>query len=683
MTQTQAGTVYFIGAGPGAADLITVRGRNLLAQADFILYADSLVMEEAVAAVARPGARILGSATLHLDEVMALMIDAARRGEIVARVHSGDPSIYGAIHEQMVRLEEAGIPYEIVPGVASTFAAAARLGVELTVPDLVQTVILTRAAGRVPMPPGEHLRDLAAHGATLAIHLSVTRIRQVVEELLAGGYAATTPAAVLHRVTWPDESYVLGTLADIAEKVRAAGYTRQALILVTPALDPALKRSDRSAASHLYDKHYTHRFRKAVKPTPEVEHPAGLLPENALATPTNSAGPICIAVTRRGAALAQRLAEQLQGEAAVPAQFYPTSHDAAESAPVHRYADSALAEVRRRWTAGRPLILIMATGIAVRAVAPLVGKKQDDPAVLCMDEQGRFAIPLLGGHQADANRLAEQVAALTGGTAVITTASDGQGKPSLDRLAESLGWRIDPESALTYVMARFVNDDPIGLWIDPCVPNAQAEPLRQALAHCANVEEVHTMEALAQGLAKARWTAALIVSPYRIEAELAAKALIYRPPVLVAGIGCRKGTPVSVLHHSLMVALQESGLSAESLAALATAELKADEPGLQALADMLQRPLRVIPHRRLKQLDPALFTASAAQEKFGLPGVAEPCALLVAGGPLLAPKRTFAQCTVAIALCGDPGFRESQEDAQSSRRVDTTNESIQPKKEQR
>lgn len=651
MTQAKAGTVYFIGAGPGAADLITVRGRNLIAQADLVLYADSLVAPEAVAAVARPDARLIGSAALHLDEIMALLIETARRGEVVARVHSGDPSIYGAIHEQMVRLEEAGIPYEIVPGVASTFAAAARLGVELTVPNLVQTVILTRAAGRVPMPPKEQLRDLAAHGATLAIHLGVTRIRQVVEELLAGGaYSPATPVAVVHRVTWPDESYVLGTLADIADKVRAAGYTRQALILVTPALDPALRHGDGRAVSHLYDQHYTHRFRKAAQPSPEGERPSSLQAGGDVNAAVRNAGPICIAVTRRGAALAQRLAAQIQGEAAVPARLHTpsqgTSHDTSSLAPLHRYADSALAEVRRRWSERRPLILIMATGIAVRAVAPLLSEKQNDPGVLCLDEQGRFVIPLLGGHQAEANRLAKQIAALTGGTAVITTASDGQDKPALDRLAEKLGWRIDPESALTHTMARLVNDDLIGLWIDPRTPIAEVERLRSELAGCSNVEEIPNPEALKAS----HYTAGILATPAQVEAQVAAKSLIYRPPALVAGIGCRRGATLEALEQALRIAFQEAGLSLYSLAALATAEPKADEPGLRQLADALQVPLHVIPATRLQQLHPASFTASAAQEKLGLPGVAEPCAVLVANGPLLAPKRRFDQCTVAIAL---------------------------------
>jgi len=272
----QPGKVYFVGAGPGAPDLITLRGRDIVAQADLVVYADSLVEESVAQLAAKPGARIVGSSGLHLEQVMALMIQAARAGAVVARIHSGDPALYGAIHEQMAALDDEGLPYEIVPGVTATFAAAARLKVELTVPDVVQTIILTRASGRVAMPAGEELRGLAAHGASLAIHLSVTRMRKVVQELLASGaYTPETPVAVIHKVTWPDESIVVGTLADIAEKVRAAGYTRQALILVSPALDGALRARERRTHSHLYDSSYTHRFREAVQPAALAEDAHG------------------------------------------------------------------------------------------------------------------------------------------------------------------------------------------------------------------------------------------------------------------------------------------------------------------------------------------------------------------------------------------------------------------------
>ncbi|KAB8145962.1 precorrin-4 C(11)-methyltransferase [Chloroflexia bacterium SDU3-3] len=257
------GTVYFVGAGPGAPDLITMRGHDVIAQADLVLYADSLVDETVAAINRKPEARIIGSSEMHLGQMIDLMQEAAAAGQVVARVHSGDPALYGATHEQMAALDGLGIPYEIVPGVTVAFAAAARLNVELTVPEVVQSIILTRAAGRVPMPERESLVGLAAHGASLAIYLGITRIRRVAEELIAsGGYTADSPVAVLHRVTWPDESMVLGTLGDIADKVREAGYTRQALILVSPALESALTGSKVSTTSNLYDRSYTHRFRR-------------------------------------------------------------------------------------------------------------------------------------------------------------------------------------------------------------------------------------------------------------------------------------------------------------------------------------------------------------------------------------------------------------------------------------
>lgn len=263
------GTVYFVGAGPGAPDLITVRGRDLLAQADLILYADSLVDAALPAAYARADARILGSVEMHLEQIVRLMCEAARVGQVVVRLHSGDPALYGAIHEQMAALDEAGVPYEIVPGVTAAFALAARLGVELTVPELVQTIILTRPAGRTPLPEHEQLSRMAAHGASLAIYLGITRMQQVVRDLLTGGvYTPDTPVVVAYRITWPDEVIIHGTLGDIVEKVKAAGFTRQALILVSPALDPANKRTDRPT-SRLYDPTYSHRLRRRREPTDE------------------------------------------------------------------------------------------------------------------------------------------------------------------------------------------------------------------------------------------------------------------------------------------------------------------------------------------------------------------------------------------------------------------------------
>jgi len=228
-------TVHFIGAGPGAADLITVRGQNLIRQCPVVLFAGSLV-PEAVIAEAPDDARVIDTAPLHLDEIMAEIETAHAAGQDVARVHSGDPSLYGAIAEQMRRLEQSGIPYDVTPGVPAFAAAAAAIRSELTLPGVAQTVILTRTATRSSaMPDGEELETLGRSGATLAIHLSVTNMANVVRELTPL-YGADCPVVVAYRVTWPDEQILRGTLADIRDKVKAAGLTRTALILVGPAL---------------------------------------------------------------------------------------------------------------------------------------------------------------------------------------------------------------------------------------------------------------------------------------------------------------------------------------------------------------------------------------------------------------------------------------------------------------
>jgi precorrin-4 C11-methyltransferase len=256
--------VYFIGAGPGAPDLLTLRGRALLEQADVVIYADSLV-DERICAFARADAEIIGSASLTLEQIMERMIASAQGGKIVARLQSGDPAIYGAIHEQIVRLNAASVPWTIVPGVSSAFAAAAALGVELTVPEVAQSVIMTRISGRAsPVPGGEELRGLAAHQTSLVLFLSITHILRVVQELRAGGYPAETPVAVVYRVSWPDELIIRGTLANIRDRVREAKLTRQALILVGPALagsDAEVRRRSR-----LYSGDHSHLFRDEQMP---------------------------------------------------------------------------------------------------------------------------------------------------------------------------------------------------------------------------------------------------------------------------------------------------------------------------------------------------------------------------------------------------------------------------------
>jgi precorrin-4/cobalt-precorrin-4 C11-methyltransferase len=247
--------VSFVGAGPGAADLITVRGARVIGAADVVVWARSLVSEE-VLEYAAEGAELIESTDIPLEGVRAVYERAAREGLRVARVHSGDPSIYGAVMEQIEVCEEVGIAWEMVPGVSSFSAAAAALGRELTVPEVAQSVILTRRASRTPMPPGEDIREFARHGTTMAIFLSAARPRELQDDLLEGGYPPQTPCAVVYRASWPDERVVRCRLSELGEAVRAMGVNRQAMILVGPGLD------SRGTRSHLYDPEFSHMFRK-------------------------------------------------------------------------------------------------------------------------------------------------------------------------------------------------------------------------------------------------------------------------------------------------------------------------------------------------------------------------------------------------------------------------------------
>ena len=243
-------TVHFIGAGPGAPDLITVRGLRLIERCPVCLYAGSLVPREILAAA--PGdARVIDTASLTLDEIESHFVDAQQQGLDVARLHSGDPSLYGAIAEQMRRLQALGIPFDVTPGVPSFVAAAAALGRELTLPEIAQTVILTRTATRSsPMPERETLARLGAIGATLAIHLSIANLARVIHALIPV-YGADCPVVVAYRVSWPDELLIQGTLGTIRDKVKEARIVRGALVLVGRALgDQPAPESRLYAADH-------------------------------------------------------------------------------------------------------------------------------------------------------------------------------------------------------------------------------------------------------------------------------------------------------------------------------------------------------------------------------------------------------------------------------------------------
>ena len=253
------GKVVFIGGGPGDPELLTIKAYKIIKEADVIIYAGSLVNKE-VLNNAKPGVEIHNSASLNLDEIIRIMEKATSKDQLVARVHTGDPSIYGAIGEQMQLLKEKNIPYEIIPGVSSLFAVTAALESELTIPEISQTVIITRPEGRTPKPEKESIKYLAEHQATMCIFLGVQMIEPVVRELKTH-YPINTPVAVVKKASWADEEILKGTLEDIVEKVKKSGIKKTAIIVVGQVLDPR-----EITPSKLYDKSFSHEYRNLKNP---------------------------------------------------------------------------------------------------------------------------------------------------------------------------------------------------------------------------------------------------------------------------------------------------------------------------------------------------------------------------------------------------------------------------------
>lgn len=249
--------IHFVGAGSGAVDLITVRGQRLLSQADLIIYAGSLV-NPALLEGAKPGCQVMDSARMTLEEVLEAMLEAERTGRMTVRLHTGDPCVYGAIREQMDRLDQAGISYDVCPGVSAFCGAAAALNLEYTLPGVSQSVIITRMAGRTPVPERESIESFAAHGASMAIFLSTGMLEELSSRLMAGGYAEDTSAAIVYKATWPDEKTCVCTVGTLAETAREAGITKTALILVGQAV--AHRHYNRS---ELYHPAFTTGFREA------------------------------------------------------------------------------------------------------------------------------------------------------------------------------------------------------------------------------------------------------------------------------------------------------------------------------------------------------------------------------------------------------------------------------------
>ena len=585
------GKITFVGAGPGAPDLITLRGLACIREADVIIYAGSLVNEKLLENA--PRAVLCNSAKMALEEVMEIMLREFRAGKKVVRLHTGDPAVYGAVSEQYRELDKADVPYEVVPGVSSVFAAAAALKAELTMPDLSQSVIMTRAPGRTPVPPKEALEELAKHGSTLCIFLSVGDMETLCAKVVAAGRSPATPAAVVYRASWENQRIVRGTLADIAARVADAGIKRQAMIVVGEVLTRG------GELSKLYDRHFTTGFR---------HHKF-------------SGRTAVFALTRQAVLKASEIASGLaDARLFVPEKFAGSAPEFRRSCFPEGTFGRCFAE---NWPRFDAFVMVMAAGIVVRHLSNLCTDKKLDPAVVVCDEQGDYAVSLLSGHVGGGNDLARDVAAVTGGRAVITTASDVEKLPAFDEFARCHRVEILTPEALTSVASDVVNCEKIGLEM----------PRRLFDAHFAGIPQFALLRDRRDGRMR-------VCSP-RGTLELAL-------PFIVLGIGCRKGVSSFRIEAVVKRVLEELQLDMADVSLVASASVKQEEPGLLDFARENGLECRFFSAERLNRV-PVPNPSAAAMRELGINSVSEASALLGAGEGAVLIRTKLADTDVTVA----------------------------------
>ena len=613
MKKTKRGKIYFIGAGPGDPELLTIKAKGIIEKADVLIYAGSLVNPQ-VLACKKKGAVIHNSASMDLKEIVAIISKEVKKGKTVARIHSGDPSIYGAIQEQIALLEKKGIPHEIIPGVSSVFASAATLKKELTVPELSQTLILTRISGRTRVPSRESIARLAQSQATMAIFLSITQIGKVVEQLLTS-YPPETPVAVVYRASWPDEKVIKGTLATVAEKVKSAAIKKQALILVGRALDD----SARGLRSKLYHEGFTHGFRRSQREKKD-----------------NLA---IIALTKSGANLGALLKKKLPR-----AHLYVPQKLGLKGIKVKSFSQDLGELFAGLIDQYSGFICIMATGIVVRTVSPFLYHKSVDPAVVVVDEKGRRAISLISGHLGGANELAKNVASITGGEPVITTATDVHETLALDLLAKQLNCNKVDLNLLKKCSYGLLQGEKVGIY--PAL-------LKSYLPH-AEKTHIRFYKSI-KNLLKSDCLHKVIITNKQIERDIVGQKgkgtlVLLNPGNLVVGIGCNRNTTRSEIENTVKNFFYGWGLSFQSIKKVATVNLKSREKGLISFVRTHNFEIEFFTTKQLNKVCCPTPPSKSVLKAIGGKGVCEPAALLGAEVKfLLYSKKKTPNVTVAVA----------------------------------
>ena len=625
--------VHFVGAGPGACDLITVRGMNRIKEADVIIYAGSLV-NPGLLSYAKADCKIYNSAHMTLDAVVDVMREAEAAGKGTVRLHTGDPSVYGAIREQMDLLDECGIAYDVCPGVSAVFGAAASLACEYTLPDVTQTLILTRAEGKTPVPEKENLRSLAAHRASLVLYLSSGLARKVRQELLLGGYAEDTPVAVVYKATWPEEKIIRTTLAKLPEDMEAAGITKTALIIVSPALGSIYEKSK------LYDAAFATEYRGAT----EIALPAGIRRV------------LLITCSVRGYATMQKLAKKLENISGAEI----ITKVKCEALPEVSMRETVKACVDTYFAQVDAIVFVTASGIAVRSVAEHLAHKSEDPAIVCMDECGKHVISLVSGHAGGANALTQMLADVMWATPVITTATDVEGRFSIDDYAREHNLVVTDWAKAKAISAEVLAAGAEPVWIEePVVAQGEekgaCEIRKEQKSTGTDASEIENdgceNKICVQRLQIGSYQ--VIVTPRDILPDEKTMQLI--PRCIVAGIGCKKGTSSDKIEHAVQEAFAKAGMRMEALCAVASINLKKEEAGLLEFCETRNVPFETYAADELQAL-PGTYSASEfVSGVTGVDNVCERSAVKYASehgandGELLLRKQAQDGVTVALS----------------------------------
>ena len=622
--------VHFVGAGPGACDLITVRGMNRIKEADVIIYAGSLVNPELLS-YAKADCKIYNSAHMILDAVVDVMREAEAAGKGTVRLHTGDPSVYGAIREQMDLLDEYGIAYDVCPGVSAVFGAAASLACEYTLPDVTQTLILTRAEGKTPVPEKENLRSLAAHRASLVLYLSSGLARKVRQELLIGGYAEDTPVAVVYKATWPEEKIIRTTLAKLPEDMEAAGITKTALIIVSPALGSIYEKSK------LYDAAFATEYRGAT----EIALPAGIRRV------------LLITCSVRGYATMQKLAKKLENISGAEI----IAKVKCEALPEVSMKETVKACVDEYFEQVDAIVFVTASGIAVRSVAEHLTHKSKDPAIVCMDECSKHVISLVSGHAGGANALTQMLADVMWATPVITTATDVEGQFSIDDYAREHNLVVTDWAKAKAISAEVLATGAKPVWVDEAEKNA-CEICKEQKSTGIDVGKIENDGCENEiGVQKLQiGSHQVVITPQDVSVDAQTLQLI--PRCIVAGVGCKKGIPVDKIEHAVQDAFAKAGLRMEALCAVVSIDLKKEEVGLQEFCEIRNVPFETYAAEELQAV-PGIYSASEfVSGVTGVDNVCERSAVKYASehgandGELLLRKQAQDGVTVALAYVG-------------------------------